>query len=42
MRKKRSQAHVGIDVWIKLGGLVALFAGMAGAAMLMLSSTPHP
>ena len=42
MKKKRSQADVWIDVSLKLAGLVALFAGMAGAFATILSSTPRP
>lgn len=42
MRKKRIQAGVWMDVSLKLGGLVALFGGMAAALALMLASTPRP
>jgi hypothetical protein len=43
-RRRRIQhgTDVWIDVTVRLGGLVALFGGMAGALMLMLSSGPHP
>lgn len=40
--KKRSQADVWIDLGLTLGGIVALFSGMAGALILLLSSGPHP
>jgi len=42
VRKKRNQAGVWIDVSLKLGGLIALFGGMAAALVMMLASTPHP
>lgn len=40
--KKRSQAEVWINLSLTLGGIVALFSAMAGALLLMLSSTPRP
>jgi len=41
-KSKRNQADVWIDVSLKLGGLVALFGGIAGALAVMLSSAPRP
>ena len=40
--KKHSQADVWVNVSLTLGGIVALFSAMAGALLLMLSSTPRP
>ena len=40
---KRSQvAETWIDVTLKLGGLVAVFSGMAGALVVLLSSAGRP
>ena len=39
---KHREADLWIDVGVKLGGLVALFGGMAGACMMILSSGMSP
>ena len=40
---KRSQVReTWMDVTLKLGGLVAVFSGMAGALVVLLSSAGRP
>ena len=40
---KRSQvAETWLEVTLKLGGLVAVFSGMAGALVVLLSSAGRP
>ena len=40
--RKRTETEVWIDLGLKLGGIVALFASVAATVMVMLASRPYP
>ena len=41
-QKRRQVAETWLEVTLKLGGLVAVFSGMAGALVVLLSSAGRP
>jgi hypothetical protein len=41
-QKRRQVGETWLEVTLKLGGLVAVFSGMAGALVVLLSSAGRP